>query len=728
MAETFKLNPKLAVFLTPTPFALTFALKGIIAMALALYVSMLMDFDRPYWAMISAVFLQIRPESGQVIEKGMFQLLGTILGGGIGLLVLALFVQASALALATLSMLVFVCATFSAMTHNFNVTYFCAMIAATMILVVVISVASTPTSNSIFEVAVQRVSEIGIGSICATLVSMLLWPVRVRQAMVMHANDVIAKAFASVELHLDPEDKRTERHASLLGVIDSVMLLEADTSPVIYEGPTGPGRARAAHLLSQRTLSLIAEMQVLGHFIREHPDWIDDVVSPLMEDLRNSVHQAKAEQDHVARRELMVALRKRVNAFDVSRLSTALQHRAVQAIQEVVQLMLVMLDARGAVENAESMRLKAVRISRHHDVLLSVIIGLRSSLMFALASILWIASGWDTAFLMMVMLVIFSVMFASFPAPTMIIRFLIVGTVAALPVGILFGGVLLANAPRDFEMLIMVFGAPLFIALMGFTNRMTLAYSLGFCLTYIIMTLPGNAMTFDVVGSVERGLTVLIGVIVLHTLFRLVVEPNALIMRRRLISATAMDISELGTTSQSDVEEWFNGRMFGRIQRLARYENNLSDRQRSQRNLIEQGLLGLNLGHVVIKQARRLAMVDDQPRMRVAMRRWQQSLAQGYQASAWGVADDQDFLRYTRLIYRLMRDSGRFEPAQLKQFEGLCYRLLLSLRRNAGVSEDQIQQLETHLLSDDFDVAEPPMDPDNDRDLSGDDGPEEPRT
>ncbi len=51
-----------------------FALKGIIAMSLALYLSMLMQLERPYWALISAVFLQVRPETGLVIEKACARL------------------------------------------------------------------------------------------------------------------------------------------------------------------------------------------------------------------------------------------------------------------------------------------------------------------------------------------------------------------------------------------------------------------------------------------------------------------------------------------------------------------------------------------------------------------------------------------------------------------------------------------------------------------------------
>ena len=38
-------------------------------MAMALYIALYFNLDKPYWAVVSAVFLQIRPEGGMVVEK-----------------------------------------------------------------------------------------------------------------------------------------------------------------------------------------------------------------------------------------------------------------------------------------------------------------------------------------------------------------------------------------------------------------------------------------------------------------------------------------------------------------------------------------------------------------------------------------------------------------------------------------------------------------------------------
>ena len=69
----------------PEKQAVIFALKGVIAMALALTIALSLNLDRPYWALVSAVFLQMRPESGLVIEKAICQIVGTVIGGLFGI-------------------------------------------------------------------------------------------------------------------------------------------------------------------------------------------------------------------------------------------------------------------------------------------------------------------------------------------------------------------------------------------------------------------------------------------------------------------------------------------------------------------------------------------------------------------------------------------------------------------------------------------------------------------
>jgi uncharacterized membrane protein YccC len=62
-----------------TLVALTFAVKTFAAALLALFISFLLALDEPYWALLT-VFVVAQPDSGLVLAKGFYRLLGTAAG------------------------------------------------------------------------------------------------------------------------------------------------------------------------------------------------------------------------------------------------------------------------------------------------------------------------------------------------------------------------------------------------------------------------------------------------------------------------------------------------------------------------------------------------------------------------------------------------------------------------------------------------------------------------
>lgn len=218
------LPPRLAVILTPQRHSVLFALKGIIAMGLALYLAMLMQLERPYWALISAVFLQVRPETGLVIEKGLCQIGGTLVGGAMGLLILATLLPYPFIALLALTLWIGLNAAASAWVRQANFIYGFAMAGITATLIVVISIAN-PTSTSsvsIFHVANARISEIIVGAVCATLVSNLLWPARVSHLLQKHARGALNQTLAYLELELNPTGTHTQRHTQVDALLQRI--------------------------------------------------------------------------------------------------------------------------------------------------------------------------------------------------------------------------------------------------------------------------------------------------------------------------------------------------------------------------------------------------------------------------------------------------------------------------------------------------------------------------
>lgn len=228
-----QLHPWLAQLLMPDKHSVIFAIKGLIAMAMALFTSMYLGLERPYWALVAAIFLQIRPESGMVIEKALCLILGSLLGGAVGILILALLIPYPLLALASLALWVSLNSAAAAMVHSKNFIYAFAMAGMTAALVVILVMANAEAASSkaVFDIAQARISEITVGAVCAMLVSKLLWPMMVKDQMRDDARTVINRTLENLTFELDPQSSHDQRHHSAEQILETLVALQTTPAP-----------------------------------------------------------------------------------------------------------------------------------------------------------------------------------------------------------------------------------------------------------------------------------------------------------------------------------------------------------------------------------------------------------------------------------------------------------------------------------------------------------------
>ncbi|MDO6442721.1 MULTISPECIES: FUSC family protein [unclassified Marinobacter] len=674
------LHPLLAQLLMPDRSSVIFALKGVVSVVLALYVAMFLQLDRPYWALVSAIFLQIRPESGLVTEKAACQILGSVLGGGVGILILAFFMPYPLLALACLTLWIGLNSAASSMVHNINFIYAFAMSGMTAGLVVLL-VMITPNladSRAVFDIAQSRISEITVGALCAMLVSQLLWPVTVKASLRRHARVVINDTLEYLSLELDPNSTHEQRHQHADQILETLVVLNDDSSAVAYEGPEGPGRSRAANLLCNKVLSLLAVTQIMGRFPRNHPDLVSPAFSKLLEDMR--AHFIKVaevdsfEESYIEAQALRRALLEHRAAYVNE---SAIVIRLTQTAAELVADLAMVLRAYNALENRDQTLLKASSLKTHRDPLVGAVNGFRTAVVFLIGAAVWLSTGSLAAIMLMIMPVVFSVMFARFSRVvlTSILRRLLLGVVVAIPVALLFGMGLLSTSSGDFELLALVLAGPYFVALLALANRETLPYGLGLCIPFTLIVQPGNHMTFNMEVATSNALGLFVGISILYWVFKLITPPDGQLMQRRLLEATARDLT--GIDFHRRPENWFNGRMGERLLRLANYDQSSGS---SNRNMTDLGFTGLNIGHMSIRLRRRIknhrsAEVD------AKLAEWQQVLADTYLLSSRGIVNAR-FREASAGLLRAIYDAK--EPdAQTATIEGMFERMALTFERTA---------------------------------------------
>src|SRR6202045_2649131 len=95
-------------FFGPRGIPWIFAAKTTAAGLLALLVAFTFNLDQPSWALLT-VFIVAQPQSGLVLAKSFYRLIGTLIGAAVALLLVSLFAQERVLFLGALAAWIGLC-------------------------------------------------------------------------------------------------------------------------------------------------------------------------------------------------------------------------------------------------------------------------------------------------------------------------------------------------------------------------------------------------------------------------------------------------------------------------------------------------------------------------------------------------------------------------------------------------------------------------------------------
>ncbi|QRV24802.1 FUSC family protein [Marinomonas foliarum] len=663
----------------PEKQAVIFALKGIIAMAMALTLALSLNLDRPYWALVSAVFLQMRPESGLVIEKAMCQIIGTIIGGLFGIVLLAYLMPYPYLALGVLALWLGVNSALSAMVRQANFVYAFAMAAVTSEIIVLMVMASPSTADSqaVFDIAQARVSEIIIGSICAGVVSHMFWPVKVKDSLQRQARSVINQTLQYLVTELDKSGTHENRHKQIDGIMATLGMVSEDSSAVSYEGPKGPGHTRAANQLAQKVLSLLALVQIFGRLQRRHTELMTPTLTKLLDRLRDAFGRIAESEDFDYCLEQVKTLRSDLADYRLNNDSEVpFESHLLNVGAEITSELTVLLRAFRALEERDSTLLNAPSMLTYRDPLAGLIIGIRTMVVFLIGACIWVGTGSSAALMIMILPVIFSIMLARLPLMILkvVLKRLLIGVVVAVLVAVLFALNLLAQSSGQLEILLLVLAVPYFIGLLLLFDRQTLPYGLGFCIPFSILVSPSRDMSraFSIDFTISSAMAIFAGVSILFWVFHLITGPSVQLLVHRIFKTTYQDLLEVN--QHAAPAAWYNRRMADRLLRLTNY-----DQGSKSRAITDLALTALNLGHVSVRL--RSICENLAGKQLQSLERWQTALAEAFLLASKGRCDDSFEKASQSLYYELLALEGN--SSQVEAIQGMFLRINLTFERSA---------------------------------------------
>jgi uncharacterized membrane protein YccC len=238
-----------------------FAAKTTASGLLALLVAFTFNLDQPKWALLS-VFIVAQPQSGLVLAKSFYRIIGTLVGASGALVLVSLFAQERVLFLGTLALWIGLCTFASKYARNFTAYGF----VLSGYTAAIVGVPGALDPGNAFFTAVARVTEVSLGIMCVAAISHLVLPVSLA--------DTLRRAVAAGRRELADytgallrgQATGTQR-SKLLAAAIAIENLHASA---IFEDRDVRSRSRALRRLDASVLAVMDAAHLLGRSL----DWL----------------------------------------------------------------------------------------------------------------------------------------------------------------------------------------------------------------------------------------------------------------------------------------------------------------------------------------------------------------------------------------------------------------------------------------------------------------------
>ncbi|AVU74519.1 FUSC family protein [Pseudomonas rhizophila] len=656
----------------PDRLAVQFAVKTVLGGGLALWLALRWGLEQPSWALMTAIIVA-QPLSGMVVQKGLARLVGTLVGTVMSVVFMGLFAQAPWLFLLALAVWLGLCTACSTLLRSAWSYSF--VLAGYTVAIIALPAISHPLG--VFDQAVARCTEISLGIVCATAASALLWPLRVERQLADQARVAWQSGMQAARATLTGD---AQARKGLLEILGKIVAVDAQREHAWFEGSLGRQRARAISALSQKLLMLLR----ISRSVRRQWKQLDPEETEALKPWMSEVQQA-LDADSAT----LQALRPRVLDASHDPLISPAQSYCLARFALLLDTALAACAALKAVQEGREAVDPPRTLAPHRDLPLAMVFGARSALAFLAVACFWLATAWPAASGALVLTCVVCSLFASRENGAQIGMSFLRGILLAVPTAFVIGEILLPQW-SSFAMLCMAMGVPLFLGALGMAKPQIFATATSFCLHFVVLISPLNAMKYDVAAFFNNAQAMMIGVGAAVLAFNLLILRDPAWHSRRLLAATLDDLVRLTRRSLRGAESWFGGRMADRLLQLARHYPELPVPARSR---WDDGLLGLDMGDELLHLRLSLA-VAQMPDNR-AQRRYFDALEQVLergpavdQAEALGPASDEflkvlsmqppgDALKLAQGAVVQLQNSWRawcrqHEPEQREQSHGLA--------------------------------------------------------
>ena len=554
--------------------------KTFAAAMLAFYLALAVGLPRPYWA-LATVYVVSNPLTGAMRSKGLYRVLGTLIGASAAVLVLPLLVDTPVL----LSLFISVW-TGTLLYLSFldrlpsNYVY---MLAAYTLPMIALPMVQAP--DAVFPFAVSRTEEILLGIVSASLVSALVLPGKAAPVLEarFHAwlDDASRWATGLLRSEASGQPRDAAAMVSAHRLAGDVLALDQFISHLRYDADSDD-LVRIARELRMRLgllLPTLSSLSTAVQALRASPGGMPATLSGRMDKIADWMATPPSVEADAEGFRLQQRLRGLAEAVDENDARAGwddlLSRHVLKRLEGLVQLWrdsraLQRMMAAGRLDTAWTPAYERWTFSpaeRHHDHGMQLFSAASACTVTFLACLIWIFSGWSDGAGAVIMCAVTSCFFAAQdePAPAQLSFFYANSLSVAMGLVLLF---LILPAAQEFETLVLAL-APVFLILGTLVTRPAFAVIvMGLTVTLASSLGLSDAYSADFGLFVNSGLASVAGGL-LALVWTLLTRPfGARLSLHRLLRATWADLADTAAgRHRADVSK-LRARMIDRLAQL----------------------------------------------------------------------------------------------------------------------------------------------------------------
>jgi uncharacterized membrane protein YccC len=590
-----------------------FSLKTFIGAMAALYLSMLIDLPRPFWAVTTA-YIVSQPWAGAVRSKALFRLGGTFFGCAAVVFLVPRLANYPLLMVLALSLWVGVCLYIAVLDRTpRSYLFMLAGYTAAMI-----GLPSVTAPETVFDTGLARVEEISAGIVCAMLAHSLILPRGIGLAVIGRLDQALrdARIWIQDALRGDTASQSDKDRRALANDITQLRLL---STHVPYDTGNIRWTARSVSAMQDRMAALTPTVSSLEDRLRalramDRP--LPAGLPPLLDDISAWIEAGPGGNGTGAQslRERAAGLTPPIDADSdwCDLLMVSLTTRLRELIDQCEQGFALRRDIQAGLSGAPTPIPRQAATSNralHHDHGIALLSAISAGVAISACCAFWIGTAWTSGATAALMAAIFSCFFASQDDPVPGIMQFLVYTIVSIPLSAVY---LLGVLPsvHSFEMVALAmfpvcFACGIYIARPASMGK-AMAIFFGFSGTLALH----DTNTADIVSFLDTMIAQIIGVGAAAIVAALLRKISAEYSARRIQAANWRELAQLAAADRPPAGNDYAVRMLDRIGLLY---TRLTVRGRHDEPVEEDTLLDLRVGHEIVElqRARRQLPVAD---------------------------------------------------------------------------------------------------------------------